>query len=206
MQASASGRQLPYIECATGQKIGRMAVASPWLNAGDEKKWKEISEVEKALLNIVGTPCWSIIAGEGSGSLITLAFGDKRQKTKRLSNPKLTDAQRNFDSEFEIYIECAWRIQSELGVICTSTSSNCAGSTMMNALDAFIGRKVLDVKLMYPAGDITIDFDNGTSLVVFADQSNEVDNYCNYVISTNAQIIENGPRSLVSVRTRVPQA
>lgn len=167
-----------------------------------EKNKNGTFALENALLAFRGKKCWSVIAGEGSGSLITLAFGLKQHRIKSLKNQHLTNEQRNFEGEFELYVECAWRLETTTSVICTSTSSNRRGDAMMNGIEKIVGKTVAEVRLTYPAADIKIDFDSGLSLVVFADQANEVDQYCNYAISTNSEIIVNGAKSLISLQAR----
>jgi hypothetical protein len=163
---------------------------------------KETLVLENAMLAFRGKKCWSVIAGEGTGSLITLAFGLKQRRMKILKNQYLTNEQQNFDGEFELYVECAWRLETMTSVICTSTSSNRRGDTMMKEIDQLVGQTVVEVGLTYPAADIKIDFDSGLSLVIFADQANEVDEYCNYVVSTDSRIIVNGAKSQISLQAR----
>ena len=155
-------------------------------------------QLEAAMLTFVEKECWSVIGGEGSGSLITLAFGGKQRRPKQLTNKNLTELQQSFEGECELYLACAWRLESETDVICTSTSSNRRNGTMMRTVHELVGRRVLAVAVTYPAGDLHLAFDDGISLKAFADQANELDDYCNYTVSANSQVVINGSRSKLS--------
>lgn len=69
-------------------------------------------------------------------------------------------------------------------------------------LDRLVGCTVTEVRLTLPGADLKVDFDDSFSLVIFADQANQVDEYCNYTLSTKNMTIVNGPRSKVIVSGR----
>lgn len=142
--------------------------------------------------------CWSVIAGAGAGTVISLDFGGKVLRNKPLKNPALTDEQRRYAGEDVLYIECAWRLQTKGEVICSSTSSNLSHQSMAIGLKQIIGAHVAKVRVRLPAGDIEIIFDNGLSLLVFADQCNEVDQINNYTFYSPNSIVTNGPKSLIT--------
>jgi hypothetical protein len=167
-----------------------------------EKNSEGIAQLESAISSFREQKCWSVIAGAGSGSLITLAFGRKVRRTRSLRNQHLTEVQRDFEGELELYVECAWRLETTTSVICTSTSNNEHGGTMLGGLEKLIGTTIVEAKLTHPAMDIKIAFDNGLTLVVFADQANEADKYCNYTVSEKSKIIINGAKSEISVLAR----
>jgi hypothetical protein len=146
--------------------------------------------------------CWSVVAGAGTGSLVSLDFGEKIIRTKPLKNPALSDEQRNYFGENVLYIECAWRLQTRSEVICSSTSGNLENQSMVDGLRQIIGAHVVKVRAQLPGGDMEIIFDNGISLLIFADQSNEVEKIDNYTFYSPNFIITNGPKSLIT-KTRI---
>jgi hypothetical protein len=146
--------------------------------------------------------CWSVIAGSGAGSLISLDFGRKVARAKPLKNSMLTEEQRNFGGEHVLYVSCAWRLQNQKEVICTSTSSNLEGQAMMVGLHKLIGAYVCKVKTKVPGGDLEIIFENGLSLLIFADQSNEAEDVENYTFHSNKIIVVNGPKSCITKTKR----
>ena len=146
--------------------------------------------------------CWSVIAGNGSGSVICLDFGRKLPRIKPLKNPTLTEEQRNYEGEYSLYIECAWRLQTKKQVLCSSTSSNMTGQDMLNGLSQLIGGQVVKVAVRALGGDLTIHFDNGLILLVFADQGNEADDIDNYTYYSTEWVITNGSRSHISKQSR----
>lgn len=156
---------------------------------------RELAEVAK--FQLVNKPCWSVIAG--TGSLITLGFGDRIARVKRLKNPTLTEEQRASRPEFELYVCCAWRLESENLVICTSTTSTLNSLQCSPELINLPGRKVVDARIEYPGLDLVILFEGGVRLYVFADQANEIDNNINYHLSTPHSDFTVGLLSKISV-------
>jgi len=167
-----------------------------------ERSSEEERKLQAAVAALKSETCWSIIAGEGTGSLISLAFGEKNKRPRILRNRNLTEEEREFEGEFELYVECAWRLETEQDVLCTSTSSNGSGGLMIEALRQLVGKAINQARLMWPAADIRLDFDGGFSLLLFADQANELDNYCNYTLSTEYETIVNGSKSKISFSRR----
>jgi hypothetical protein len=169
-----------------------------------ENESNRIVELARALDYLKGKVCWSLISGEGSGSLVSIAFGEKVKRKRRLRNQSLTDEERNFEGEFELYVQCAWRLQTEEEVICSSTSSNHRGGARETNLRSLIGSTVSSATVTRPAADLEIVFAGKMRLLVFADQANEVDEIDNFVLYAQTQIITNGARSRVNIRPRVP--
>lgn len=129
-----------------------------------------------------GKSCWSIVAGEGTGSVVTIGFGDKRKKSKPLKNPNLTEEQRNFDSEIEIMVYCAWRVLSSDSIICSWRDSNELDGEMLKGLQLLKDKKVIEAKLMETTYDLDIIFENGIRFQLFCDQTNDYDSDENFTI------------------------
>lgn len=167
-----------------------------------ENKPAAVEELKTDISSMVGLTCWSVIAGPGSGSLVTLSFGKKMPRTTPLRNSKLSAEQRQFEGEYELYIECAWRLESKDEVICTSTSSNEHGSIREQRLLRLPGQVVSTASISSPGFDLRLCFDYSTSLIVFADQANETDCYVNYTFLTPRSLITIGPRSSLEMKRR----
>jgi hypothetical protein len=150
--------------------------------------------------SLLSNVCWSVIGGDGAGTAIQLAFGDKVPRVNALKNLKLLEEERMFAGEFSLFVECAWRLQTQDSVLCTWLSSNRNGESRHNELTQLIGRRVMDLKVCMPAGDLEIAFEDGKVLVIFADQANEVDQSDNYTFYSSVYAITNGHKSSISVR------
>src|SRR6266704_7011092 len=93
----------------------------------------------KALKDLEGKGCWSF-TGVSTGSMVNLEFGAKIRRPVPLPNPYLSPDQQNFDGEIGIFIQfAAWRLDSELGVMCSSTSSDHEGGPKQTGLSLIVG-------------------------------------------------------------------
>jgi len=155
--------------------------------------------IKKSLLSTV---CWSVIGGAGNGTVISLAFGEKVRRAKALGNSRLTEEERLFEGEFSLFVECAWRLQTQEAVLCTSLSSNHEGGSRNNELMQLVGKHVVNLDIRLPGGDLEITFEGGRMLAVFADQANEVDECGNYTFHSPEYVMKNGCKSSVSVLPR----
>jgi len=135
-----------------------------------------LSELQK----LQGLECWGVVAGEGTGSHVTLDFGRRIERARPLKNPKLPESQRQFKGEFGIFIQnCAWRLDTN-SVVCSSKSSNDNEGVMVRGLHALIGQHAVNATASLPAHDLTIEFSRTTRLRLFCDcydQNEDGDNY-----------------------------
>lgn len=69
------------------------------------------------LQKIVGKECWGSVEGEGTGSVILFMFGEKIPNLKPIENEHLSKDVQNFESEFSLFIQCVWRVDSNKKVI-----------------------------------------------------------------------------------------
>jgi hypothetical protein len=138
------------------------------------------SEFQNNLKCLIGKECWSIIGGAGTGSNISLAFGEKVPKKRPLKNRSLTDEERNFNGEFSLYITCTWRIDSELEVACGCREDNSAKGPMLRGLQKLVNQRVISVCLSPPALDLSLTFENNLSLRIFCDQTSLDEDHDNY--------------------------
>src|SRR5438445_5483659 len=125
------------------------------------------SEFTTEVHRLVGLPCWSYIAGKGTGSHVSLDFGKKISLSPPVRNERLTDDQRAYHGEKRLFITCLWRLDSPTEVVCGASDSNEDGGPMLLSLDQIVGRNIIDARASAPAWDLTLDF-GGLILSVFS--------------------------------------
>lgn len=124
-----------------------------------------IGAIKKFLSCLVGKECWSIIAGPGTGSMASLAFGQKIRRSRSIRNPTLSPDQRDFDGEFLLFIkEAHWIVRNADTVICTSNDSNEAAGLMVSGLQQLVGCPLVSASLINGRGDLNLHFENGFNL------------------------------------------
>ncbi|WP_459204474.1 hypothetical protein ACQVRV_18945 (plasmid) [Ralstonia pseudosolanacearum] len=136
-------------------------------------KLKDVSRVEnsKNSVNkgkeffgrIIGKKCWSIIAGAGTGSMMSLGFGEKIRRERSVRNTKLSPEQQDFMGEFVLFVkDSPWRIVNESNeTICSSDDSNEDGGPMLAGLNRLIGRSVVSVNIANDTGGLDLLFSDG---------------------------------------------
>lgn len=83
-----------------------------------------INCVRDALSELVNLPCWGIIAGKGSGSVVSLYFGEILPRKCPLKNPTLSDKIRNNESQYSVMLWSAWQLYNRDHLLCEWTDSN----------------------------------------------------------------------------------
>lgn len=130
-----------------------------------------------------GLICWGFAAGSGTGSMVTLHFGEKIVRESPLKNKYLSEDMRNYEGEQCLYLEdCDWRIQTSTSVLASSLSSNEEGGEMLVALNQLVGKRVTAAQLELPSFDLRLEFENDLRLVVFCfgKSLEDLDNYTFY--------------------------
>jgi hypothetical protein len=159
-------------------------------------------EFVRRLMDLRGKPCWSFYAGPSTGSHVDFDFGRKVPRVvPMLGNRNLTDDQKFHEGEMSLFIECAWRLDSDEEVICGSTDSNEKGGPMLIGLQSVLNRVVEDVDLRKPAFDLTLRFRGDLSLRVFCDQTNLEDDDSNYTFHAKDRIYIVGSRGRIRFET-----
>lgn len=156
----------------------------------------ELTEEFLLLLNkVVGTPCIGFTAGAGTGSVVAVEFGSRRPRLRPLTNQFLTEDQRLGESEYSLFVECAWRLDSAKEVVCGAWDDNSAGGIMLNGLQLLVGRALGSFRLTEPGFDLELHFDGDRIFKVFCDQVNEHDAYDNYSVFSQQEIFIVGTKS-----------
>jgi hypothetical protein len=165
-----------------------------------------MNELEKRLdlelLKLVSKECWRIVAGKGTGSVVSLQIGDKIPRKRRVDNPALPSDIQNFEGEYIVFVECVWRLDAVNEVICGAWNDNSEGGKMLKGLKRLVGQRVTSVTLGRPGFDLEIGFSNDLKLKLFCDQTNEIDNRDNYMFFTPSEIITISVASKIEVEPR----
>ena len=150
------------------------------------------------LESLHGLECWSVIAGAGTGSVVSLGFGAQLPARRFSSNPKLTLEERQFEPEYSIYVEAAWRLEDEEEVLVTWSEAAC-GEAWLKELQKLRGLEVESTELGAVGLDLKIHFEGGLTYSVFCDQGADDENYS---LFTPQHVVTVGPRSRLLVESR----
>jgi hypothetical protein len=70
-----------------------------------------------ALSALRGRTCWSVLYGPSTGRTIQLQFEEKIRRSLPVDNDAPTEDERLFDAEYVLYVACAWRLETAVGVL-----------------------------------------------------------------------------------------
>lgn len=136
-----------------------------------------LPDSRKFFVNLQGKKCWSVVAGSGTGSMVSLGFGEKIPRKVRIRNPTLSEEQQMFFGEFCVFIRnSSWLVIKEEKIICSNEDSNERGGAMLEGLSKLIGASVVCGNVKNERGDFELLFDNAISLKVEC-TDDEVNNY-----------------------------
>lgn len=131
----------------------------------------EFRLVEDLLCAMRGEVCWSLVAGPGTGSMISMSLGRKIKRDRPIRNSYLSRIQQEYDGEYGVFIQqAAWKLKYQGNVLCTSNDSNEFGGPMLRGLKRLIGKRVHSVYFMKSTGGFKIIFEKQLSLVVRCDR------------------------------------
>lgn len=131
-----------------------------------------------------GKKCWSITAGESTGTVIFLQIGTPKKRAAPLVSPSLSEQEREYDGEYRIYVESYWRIDSSGSVVigCLDESDGYkVGGPTLAALDSITNHEITRVDLQLPGCDLFLKFKNGRSLKIFCLEPNNSESGANNV-------------------------
>lgn len=153
--------------------------------------------VEMFLRVLPGKNCWSIIAGPGTGSMVSIAVGRQILRQRPIRNPTLSALQREFDGEFKVFIQDAdWRLEDRGEAICSSKDTNDADGPMLSGLNRLVGKTVLSAAPLGKDGDFELMFDENLRLLVLcastADASGDGANYSLHDLEKVVSVLEHG--------------
>jgi len=166
------------------------------------KKLQTGKDLKSNLYKLINKECWGFVAGKGTGSVFSLRIGEKIPLEEPVDNPNLPEDIRNNESEFSLFVECVWRIDSNKKIICGAWDDNSKNGKMLKGLKMLMNSTITAVNIYEPAFDLIIEFSSGVFLKIFCDQINEVDEYDNYTFFTPSGWITVGTRSKLTVELK----
>lgn len=127
-----------------------------------------MKEFYSNLDSLIGKECWGIVAGEGTGSILSLKFGEKISREKPIDNPHLSEDCRAFDAEFSFLIYSPWRLSNSSEILSSSYYDNANDGSMINGLNEILNKSVKNISCKSPCNDLRIQFESNTVLDIFA--------------------------------------
>ncbi len=158
-------------------------------------KYDEIKSITDLL---IGLPCWSVIAGKGTGSVISLGFGGRQLRSKPLNNKNLTDDERKYHSDISLMIHCSWRLSSKNEILSSWREALENRELMLTNLKSIRNKKINNIDIDPISLDLKIYFEGNKKLDVFCDETDDSDADDNYNLFTNEKIINVGLKSILS--------
>jgi hypothetical protein len=156
-----------------------------------------------ALALLKDKPCWSVLAGAGTGSTLHLEFGARVPRRMPLrERPRITRDQARYEGELDLFVQCAWRLERSQTVLCGSTDDDRNDGPMVQGLRELVGKAVLAVQVEAPVPDLAISFDDGLRLKVFCDQTNLETNDDNYSLRVGETLYVVGSRGHIVTEKR----
>lgn len=146
------------------------------------------------LQKLIGLECWGFSGGQGS--IISIDFGDKIPRGLPVDNENLSEDVRNFDSEFSLFVNCVWRVESNDAVLFGAWTEH---EIVDSESKKLIGQKVESIEIIEPAFDLIVTFSNDLRLKIFCDQTNEEDINDNYNYFTPKIIYVVGHKSFLHI-------
>jgi hypothetical protein len=160
------------------------------------------SSLHRVAKQLVGLMCHGAIAGDGTGSVISVHFGELILANRRTTNPNVPERLRSHKGALVLFIECAWRLDGKDRVICGSTDSNHPGGPMLTGLAGMAGAIVSKVDgPAEPGLDLTLELGDHLKLNVFCDQVNLSESVDNYSLITSEIAYIVGPGSAVRIES-----
>jgi len=159
-------------------------------------------EFLQELCNLQGLECWGVVAGEGTGSRVTLDFGAKIERARPLRNPRLPEVLRQHKGAFGLFIQnCAWRLDADK-VICSWKAPNDNEGAMVSGLNTLIGQHVVTATARVPAYDLVLEFSGSTKLHLFCDCFDQGRDGNNYSFHSANQSFAVGADGVLTLESR----
>ena len=85
---------------------------------------KGLDELRSKFDELIGVPCWGAACGVGTGSRLELLLGAQIERDRPVRNSHLSHDVRNFEGEFGLFVECAWRVERANSIIVGGSSDS----------------------------------------------------------------------------------
>ena len=137
----------------------------------------------------------TVTGGLGSGSVVGLGFGEKLRRIKPLKNATLSEIDRNYASELELTVYCAWRLRNSMEVLCGWRDAG--DDRTWAVVRSLVGRAVESATVQAGALDLAVLFAGGFTLDIFCDLTANDESEDNYTFADKETIESVGIRSIV---------
>lgn len=162
-----------------------------------------LDEFCEAVHQLRSLRCLGTIAGPGTGSVISVHFGQPIPLSRPSRNENLPPLFRTHEGEFILFVDCVWRLDSPEIVVCGAWDDNSPGGPMLTGLSKMQGATIEAIEgPVRPALDLGLVLDNSHTLRIFCDQVNTVDATDNYSLFTRSGSFTVGPRSVLRSEAR----
>lgn len=143
---------------------------------------------------------WHAFGGEVHGATIGLDIGRRRKRAVPLTNPRVSEEVRRYEGQFGLFVTCAWRLELESRVVCSSESEEDDGRDIAEGMANLIGRVIVDVQVDERTFDLALTLRPEARLSVFCDEVDE--GACNYDVTLRDSLLIVGPKSVVRREAR----
>lgn len=133
--------------------------------------------------SLIGQRLWKVVAGKGTGSVLSLGFGRLVARERRIENQNLLEIEKSHDAEVALFINCTWRVLRMGALVTTWCDSNARGGPMLLGLSTLRDARVERVTVRPGVADLSIHFDNRSLLHVTPDIRDPAETEINYWIS-----------------------
>jgi hypothetical protein len=127
-------------------------------------------------------------------------LGGRVPRQQAIRSRNLSEEQRKHRGEFVLFVGSVWRLDSTERVICGALEDHRKGGPILEGLRLLNGKTVESFSLDEVGLDLDLAFSGGLRLRIFCDSLNEVDQWNNYVLSTQKDRYIVGRRSVLEVR------
>ncbi len=161
-----------------------------------------ILDVREVLDGMTGEICWSIKAGKGTGTHVSVDVGAKVRRRMRIPNPSLTAEQREFKGECGFIVYSAWRLDGLEEVVGGCWESNEKDGPMLTTLAQLVGRRIEGYELRGPALDLDLHLEGGLIFRIFCDQTDLEEDQNSYSVWKQLKLVSVGPRTKIETMLR----
>lgn len=132
------------------------------------------------------------------GSIVVLGIGGKTLRQNILTNQHLPELYRTYEPDFEIRIQCAWRLSKNDKVLHGWRDLAYVEGVQPHWFDYVINQRIVSIQYKKPAYDLTITLENDIVLDIFCDVTNEEDDD-NYTIYLRDNRLTIGVNSMINL-------
>ena len=143
------------------------------------------SVFSKKLQEIVSHTTWGVIAGRGTGSMVTIEFGPKVLRRRRLTNNTLSNDAQCYQGTWGLFIKNAlWRLAYDGNLLCNSESDNTEQGEMLLGLSRIEGAIVESVTFDPPNGSLQIILAGNLELYISRYNDSDDDSFAFFTSDT----------------------